>query len=48
MSFTNSLLNNILSSSRPEIFVFLIFTFVSIYQNLSFKSLEVAASQGIV
>ena len=37
LSSTN--LNNILSSSNPHIFVFLIFTFVNICQNLSFESL---------
>ena len=38
LSSTN--LNNILSSSNPHIFVFLIFTFVNLYvsQNLSFES----------
>ena len=36
LSSTN--LNNILSSSNPHIFVFLIFTFVNICQNLSFES----------
>ena len=36
LSSTN--LNNILSSSNPRIFVFLIFTFENISQNLSFES----------
>ena len=42
LSSTN--LNNILSSSNPHIFVFLIFKFVNICQNLSFESLLSKAS----